>query len=75
MKIIRETGKRITSFSDLRIGDVFLFCEKSFIKICTYKIDTTDISINAVCLNDGEMYRFSVWDEIELVDAELIIKT
>ena len=72
MKIIRETGKRTTSFFDLRMGDVFLFCEKPFIKTRTY--GTTDNFINAVRLNDGEMYGFNSWDKVELVDAELTIK-
>lgn len=74
MKVIRETGKRTAYFFDLRIGDAFLFCEKPFIKTCTYNIGTTDDFINAVRLNDGEMYGFNSWDKVELVDAELIIK-
>ena len=74
MKVIRETGKRTAYFFDLRIGDVFLFCEKPFIKTCPYNIGTTDDFINAVRLNDGEMYGFNSWDKVELVDAELTIK-
>lgn len=75
MKVIREAKDRTIYFFDLRIGDAFLFCEKPFIKTCTYKIDTTDnFFINAVCLNDGEMYGFNSWDKVELVDAELTIK-
>ena len=74
MKVIRETKKRTASFFDLRIGDVFLFDNKPFIKTYTYKIDSTDDFVNAVCLIDGKIYGFNVWDEIELVDAELTIK-
>lgn len=75
MKVIRETEKRTVSFFGLRIGDVFLFDNKPFIKIYTCKIDSTDDFINAVCLTDGEIYGFNVWDEVELVNAELTIKT
>ena len=74
MKVIRETGKRTVPFSDLHIGDVFLFCEKPFIKTYTYRINTTDNFINAVCLNDGEVYGFNVCGAVEPIDAELTIK-
>jgi len=76
MKVIREAEKRATYFSDLRMGDVFLFCEKPFIKIYTCKINSIENNtiINAVCLNDGEIYEFNAWDKVESVNAELTIK-
>lgn len=74
MKVIRETKKRTVHFFNLCRGDVFLFCEKPFIKTYICKIDTPENFINAVCLNDGELYGFNAWDEVELVDAELTIK-
>lgn len=72
MKVIRESKKRTVSFFDLKTGDVFLFCEKPFIKTISYRVDITDI--DAVCLSDGEVYAFNAWDKVDLVDAELIIK-
>ena len=75
MKVIRKTEKHTAFFFELCIGDVFLFDNKPFIKTCSCKIGTIDDFINAACLNDGEMYGFNVWDEVELVNAELTIKT
>ena len=74
MRVIRETGKRTVPFSNLHVGDVFLFCEKPFIKTCAYNIGTTDDFINAACLIDGEMHGFNACDAVEPIDAELIIK-
>lgn len=73
MKVIREPERRTVSFLDLNTGDVFLFNEKPFIKTFTCR-DTADNLINAIRLDDGEIYGFNEWDEVELVDAELTIK-
>ena len=45
----------------------------TFIKTFTCR-DTADNLINAIRLDDGEIYGFNEWDEVELVDAELTIK-
>lgn len=74
MKVIKESEKRAVSFFDLKTGDVFLFCEKPFIKTRGYRIDATDTLLNAVGLKDGEPYGFNSWDRVEFVDAELTIK-
>jgi len=80
MKIENYAVPVMYEFKNLNEGDVFMSpaCRDGvFIKVAdSYTNNGTDPGdeFNAVCLNDGDIYFFDNFDEVEVVDASLTIE-
>lgn len=73
MRIVNTKQKRDVTFNDLRVGQVFIYHDYYYMVICS-EAEEGNEEINAVELTQGELTCFAGYEEIELVDAELIIK-
>lgn len=72
MKIIEER-KKITTFSELEIGDTFQYYNIVFIKIEKLYDCNTNNYFNAIALRDGESNYFTN-EKIEKVECVLTVK-
>ena len=73
---MKVTDKRIQAniFECLKTGQCFMINNQLFIKVEYFNEDEHDEVFNCVCLNDGSFYYASDDDEIEFVNAEIIIE-
>lgn len=73
MRIVDQRKPHTVSFEALNYGDIFYDVndtESFFMKVSIGGDD-----INAICLHDGFGYEFSKEDNVEIVNAELIVHT
>ena len=68
--------KRIQAnvFEHIETGLCFMINKELFIKVDFFKEEQYGEVFNCVCLNDGSFYYASDDDEIEFVNAEIIIE-
>ena len=73
---MKVTDKRIQAniFERIKTGQCFMVNNQLFIKVEYFNEDEHDEVFNCVCLNDGSFYYASDDDEIEFVNAEIIIE-
>ena len=73
MKVV---DKRIQTnvFEHIETGQCFMINKELFIKVDFFNGEQYGEVFNCVCLNDGSFYYASDDDEIEFVNAEIIIE-
>lgn len=73
MKVV---NKRIQAnvFEHIKTGQCFMIDKELFIKVDFFNEERYGEVFNCVCLNDGSFYYASSDDEIEFVNAEIIIE-
>ena len=73
MKITKKHNDGLTSFFAVDTGDTFLFDNQVYLKLD--RIDPEDgASINAICLNSGDVAEFKAETRVKIVQAELIVE-
>ena len=72
MKVV---DKRIQAnvFEHIETGQCFMIDKELFIKVGFFNEERYGEVFNCVCLNDGSFYYASDDDEIEFVNAEIIV--
>ena len=73
MKITKKHNDGLTSFFAVDTGDTFLFDNQVYLKLDTIELEDED-SINAICLNSGDVATFNAETRVKIVQAELIVE-
>ena len=73
MKITKKHNDGTTSFFAVNTGDTFLFDNQVYLKLDRIGLEEGD-SINAICLNDGDVSWFNNDVRVKIVEAELIVE-
>jgi hypothetical protein len=73
MKITKKHNDGLTSFFAVDTGDTFLFDNEVYLKLDRIDPEGED-SINAICLNDGDVSWFNNDIRVKIVQAELIVE-
>lgn len=73
MKITKKHNDGLTSFFAVNTGDTFLFDNEVYLKLDRIDPEEGD-SINAICLNDGDVSWFNNDIRVKIVQAELIVE-
>ena len=73
---MKVTDKRVqvNVFERIKTGQCFMIDNQVFIKVEFFNEEEHDEVFNCVCLNDGSFYYASDDDEIEFVNAEIVIE-
>ena len=74
MEIIRKFNEKIEKFGDVDCGTVFMYDNVCYIKTGGEAIINSDLTINAVSLEDGMMCGFKDYHEVRVVKATLTIE-
>lgn len=73
MKITKKHNDGLTSFFAVDTGDTFLFDNQVYLKLDRIDLEEGD-SINAICLNNGDVRWFNNDIRVKIVEAELIVE-
>ena len=73
---MKVTDKRISvnTFERIKNGQCFMIDNCLFIKVGYFNEEEHGEVFNCVCLNDGSFYYASDDDQIEFVNAEIVIE-
>jgi hypothetical protein len=71
--MIIEGNTKITTFGELKIGDVFRFSGDIYIKIPYYTTDT-GYDFDAYNLSNNDVYNFNNYEDVEKIKAKLVIE-
>ena len=73
---MKITDKRffVNVFDHIKTGQCFMIDDQLFIKVGFFNEEEHGEVFNCVCLNDGSFYYASDNDEIEIVNAEIVIE-
>lgn len=74
MKIIRNFNEKIEMFGVIDCGTVFMCDDVCYIKTGGEAIINSDLTINAVSLEDGTMWGFKDYQEVRIIKATLTIE-
>ena len=74
MEIIRKFNEKIEKFGDVDCGTVFMYDNVCYIKTSGEAIINSDLTINAVSLEDGVMCGFVDCQEVRIIKATLTIE-
>lgn len=73
MKVV-DKRIQVNVFEHIKIGQCFMIGNQLFIKVGYFNEEECGEVFNCVCLNDGSFYYASDNDEIEFVNAEIVIE-
>ena len=73
MKIV-DRRVQVNFFDFVKTGQCFMIDNQLFIKVGFFNEQEGGEVFNCVCLNDGSFYYANHDDEIEFVNAEIIIE-
>lgn len=73
MKITKKHNDGLTTFFAVNTGNTFLFDNQVYLKLDRIDPEEGD-SINAICLNDGDVSWFNNDIRVKIVQAELIVE-
>ena len=73
---MKVTDRRIQAnvFERIETGQCFMIDNQLFIKVDFFNEEEHGEVFNCVCLNDGSFYYASDDDEVEFVNAEIVIE-
>ena len=73
---MKVTDRRIQAnvFERIETGQCFMIDNQLFIKVDSFNGEEHGEVFNCVCLNDGSFYYASDDNEIEFVNAEIVIE-
>lgn len=74
MKINRLNNIKQKSFSALKLGEVFIWDDKIYMKTTPIEIGNTKVVLNAVDLSSGYFETLNGSDMVILMNAELNVK-
>ena len=72
MKIV-DKRIQVNIFEYIKTGQCFMIDDQLYIKVGFFNEEESGEVFNCVCLNDGSFYYANNDDEIEFVNAEIII--
>lgn len=72
--MIKYENKTMTRFEELICGSVFRTKNNYYMKTDSIDGNGVQLDVNAVSLDDGALIYFASYTDVEVIDAELIIK-
>lgn len=74
MEVVDKRTNPIVEFGTLEVAEVFLYMGEAFIKILPVDLNDGGFHKNTFNLENTKLYYFKDDDEVNVVNAELVLK-
>lgn len=78
--LIKDARVKVKKFKEVKVGDIIRFADEANLKEFTYMVisdchDENGDYANLACLDDGSFYYADDEECVEVLNAELVIKS